>query len=156
MDELHRAVAPFLPSLGDTMHGGNNLPQGGPGPSGHPSIFPNEHQPGPEQGQTRARPARNVYNEIRQDPFALPEMREVLVLEKRIMTRIQRLVEIQNLPISNRDIQVGVELFLYDIIEKNQTTRLSDLNKILKNLNSRGIKSVYYELILNEIEDLNG
>ena len=36
MDELHRAVAPFLPASGG-IHSGVNPP---PGPSGEPSFFP--------------------------------------------------------------------------------------------------------------------
>ena len=56
MDELHRAVAPFLPASGG-IHSGVNPP---PGPSGDPSFFPlsstndNQQQPGPSEGQARA------------------------------------------------------------------------------------------------------
>ena len=55
MDELHRAVAPFIPASGG-MNGGFTPP---PGPSGDSSLFPLAHA---NEYQDRADPSHATYH----------------------------------------------------------------------------------------------
>lgn len=114
MDELHRAVVPFLPASG-----------------GIHSVFPitstndNQQQPGPYEGQARA--PRNV---LKEDQSLGHSFRNACIKQESIIQVMTQLLQEQGVHIDEQEIRSGVDLFFKKTMDLEPGYRNRKLKRI--------------------------